>query len=86
MTALLAIERLSAVSDREGGTPILRDVSLAVAPGEVHGLVGESGAGKSTVARAVLGMLPRSVRVTARRHHPATARNCSPWTSGGVGR
>lgn len=65
MAALLLIERLSAVSDREGGAPILRDVSLAVAPGEVHGLVGESGAGKSTVARAVLGLLPRTVRVTA---------------------
>ncbi len=65
MSALLAIEHLSAVSDRDGGTPILRDVSLAVAPGEVHGLVGESGAGKSTVAKAVLGILPRAVRVTA---------------------
>ena len=65
MAALLSIERLSAVSDREGGAPILRDVSLTVAPGEVHGLVGESGAGKSTVARAVLGILPRTVRVTA---------------------
>ena len=64
MAALLSIEGLSAVSDREGGAPILRDVSLAVAPGEVHGLVGESGAGKSTIARAVLGMLPRTVRVT----------------------
>ena len=63
--ALLSIEHLSAVSDREGGAPILRDISLSVAPGEVHGLVGESGAGKSTVARAVLGMLPRTVRVTS---------------------
>lgn len=62
--ALLSVELLSAVSDREGGAPILRDVSLAVAPGEVHGLVGESGAGKSTVARAILGMLPRTVRIT----------------------
>ena len=65
MAALLSVERLSAVSDRDGGAPILRDVSLTVAPGEVHGLVGESGAGKSTVARAVLGLLPRTVRVTA---------------------
>ncbi len=66
MTApLLSIERLSAVSDRDGGAPVLRDVSLAVAPGEVHGLLGESGAGKSTVARAVLGILPRTLRVTA---------------------
>ncbi len=62
---LLSIEGLSAVSDRDGGAPVLRDVSLAVAAGEVHGLVGESGAGKTTLARAVLGMLPRAVRVMA---------------------
>ena len=62
---LLSIEHLSAVSDRDGSAPILRDVSLSVAPGEVHGLVGESGAGKSTIARAVLGILPRTVRVTS---------------------
>jgi peptide/nickel transport system ATP-binding protein len=46
-----------------GGTPILRGVSLAVAPGEVHGLVGESGAGKSMVARAVLDVLPRAAHI-----------------------
>lgn len=63
-TKLLSIEGLSAVSDRDNGAPILRDVSLAVAPGEIHGLVGESGAGKSTIARAILGMTPRTVRIT----------------------
>jgi peptide/nickel transport system ATP-binding protein len=63
---LLSIEGLSAVSDRERA-PILRDVSLMVERGEVRGLVGESGAGKSTIAKAVLGMLPRTVRVTAGR-------------------
>ena len=43
---------------------ILRDVSLSVGRGETHGVVGESGAGKSTIGKAVLGMLPRTVRVT----------------------
>ena len=62
--ALLSVEGLCAVSNRDGGAAILRDVSLAVAPGEVHGLVGESGAGKSTVARAILGMTPGTVRIT----------------------
>ncbi|OJT99852.1 MAG: ABC transporter ATP-binding protein [Rhizobium sp. 63-7] len=65
MTAsLLSISGLSAVSDREGGAPILRDVSLSLERGEVRGLVGESGAGKSTIAKALLGILPRTVRVT----------------------
>jgi peptide/nickel transport system ATP-binding protein len=36
-------------------------VSLSVAAGEVHGLVGESGAGKSMIGKAVLGILPRFV-------------------------
>ena len=60
---ILAISHLSAISDRDGA-PILRDVGLDVARGETRGLVGESGAGKSTIAKAILGILPRTVRVT----------------------
>jgi len=60
----LAIEALSAISLRDGNRPILRRVSLAVATGEVHGLVGESGAGKSTIAKAILGIIPSQVKVT----------------------
>ena len=44
---------------------LLRSVSLAVAAGEVHGLVGESGAGKSMIGKAILGILPRAVEVVA---------------------
>lgn len=44
---------------------LLRDVSLSVAVGEVRGLVGESGAGKSMIGKAVLGILPRSVEITS---------------------
>ena len=46
------------------GPPLLRRVSLDVAAGEVRGLVGESGAGKSMIGKAVLGILPPSVEVT----------------------
>ena len=65
MTApLLAVSHLSAVSSRDGEGPILRDVSLSVARGEVHGIVGESGAGKTTIVKAILGILPRGICLT----------------------
>ncbi|MFC7545355.1 metal ABC transporter ATP-binding protein [Plantactinospora sp. GCM10030261] len=37
---------------------VLRDVSVAVAPGEVVALLGANGTGKSTLIRAVLGLVP----------------------------
>ncbi|MEV7034126.1 ABC transporter ATP-binding protein [Streptomyces sp. NPDC093272] len=39
---------------------ILHDVSLSVAPGETVGVIGETGSGKSTFARAVLGLAAAS--------------------------
>lgn len=61
MTAYLDIADLS-VALRQGGR-LLRSVSLQVHPGEVHALVGESGAGKSMIARTVFGILPHAVEV-----------------------
>jgi len=40
-----------------GGKPALRDVSFAVARGEIHGLLGHNGAGKSTTLGIILGMV-----------------------------
>ena len=45
-----------------GKTPILRGVDLSIEAGETCGLVGESGAGKTMVAKALLGILPKRVR------------------------
>ena len=65
MTApILSIRRLSAVSELDDAEPILRNVSLDLEAGETLGLVGESGAGKSTIVKALLGVLPRTVRMT----------------------
>ncbi|MCA0000549.1 MULTISPECIES: ABC transporter ATP-binding protein [unclassified Mesorhizobium] len=61
MSACLDIKELSAVLPN--GQRVLRSVSLAVQPGEVRALVGESGAGKTMIGKAVLGVLPSSVRI-----------------------
>jgi peptide/nickel transport system ATP-binding protein len=60
--SFLSIRNLSVRLKR--GPPLLRRVSLDVAAGEVRGLVGESGAGKSMIGKAVLGILPPSIEVT----------------------
>ena len=44
-------------------TPILRGVSLTVGTGEVHGLVGESGAGKTMIGKVILGIQPSRARI-----------------------
>ncbi|GAA3409417.1 ABC transporter ATP-binding protein [Streptosporangium vulgare] len=64
---LLSIEDLSVVIDRPGRrVAALSGVNLSVEPGEVVGLVGESGGGKSMVARSIVGLLPGGSRTTGR--------------------
>jgi len=64
MTEVLSIRDLRVIIGRGArAAHVLRGVSLALQPGEVRGLVGESGAGKSMLGRAVLGLLPADARV-----------------------
>ena len=53
MTATLV--EVCDVSKSFGGVDALRDVSLSIAPGEVHALCGENGAGKSTLIKVLGG-------------------------------
>ena len=59
--ALLEVRQLHIAYDRR---PVVEDVSFAVEPGEILGVAGESGSGKSTILRAVLGLLPPGGTVT----------------------
>jgi len=59
MTELLSVRGLSVDFVTDGGVAqVLDGINLDVGPGEVVGLVGESGCGKTTLARAILGILP----------------------------
>ncbi len=47
--------RMEKINKSFPGVRALKDVSMSVRPGEVHGLVGENGAGKSTVIKILMG-------------------------------
>lgn len=53
MTALLTIDGLTA---GYGGLPIIENINLTVAPGEIIVVIGPNGAGKSTVLKSVLAL------------------------------
>ncbi len=56
---MLSIENLTVeFPGRAERVVAVKDVSISVGGGTIHGLVGESGAGKSTIGAAVLGMIP----------------------------
>ena len=66
-TPLLQVENLGVTFFTPRGTVhAVRDASLEVHRGEVMGVVGESGCGKSTTAFAVMGYLPGTTRVEGR--------------------
>ena len=52
--------------EAHGEVDILDGISFQVRPGETMGLVGESGSGKSVASLAVMGLLPRTARISGR--------------------
>ena len=61
---LLEVKKLRlSVRGDEGVAQILDHVELALARGEILGVVGESGCGKSTLARAVLGIFAKAATI-----------------------
>ena len=65
MNELLEIVGLDvSFPSQRGTTYAVRDVSINVKPGEVLGVVGESGAGKSTIGNAVINLLEPPGKIT----------------------
>ncbi|NKF51765.1 ATP-binding cassette domain-containing protein [Shewanella sp. WXL01] len=65
---LLDIRNLTIELDTdEGVVKVLEKVSLTLNNGEVHGLVGESGSGRTLLAKAILGVLSPNWRIKADR-------------------
>lgn len=63
---LLTVTDLSVGHSQNDGSvsTVVRGASLTVRRGEVHGLIGESGSGKTQTAWSVLRLLPESGRIT----------------------
>ncbi len=66
MSALLDISELTLSLPAQPPAWLLRGVSIGVDAGEIVGLVGESGAGKTMVARCVLGFAPAGAHIGGR--------------------
>ncbi|MFJ8820125.1 ABC transporter ATP-binding protein [Amycolatopsis thermoflava] len=63
-TPALQVQDLEIVAP--SGTKLVSGVSFEVSPGHLLGLLGETGAGKTLTARAVLGLLPKSLRASGK--------------------
>ncbi|GAB3824290.1 ABC transporter ATP-binding protein [Dactylosporangium cerinum] len=62
MSILLSVDGLDVTFDKHR---VLADLSLNVEAGEILGIIGETGSGKTTLARAVVGLSPvRAGRIT----------------------
>ncbi len=79
-TSRLQIHQLS----KSYAAPVLRDVTLTLAAGEVHALVGANGAGKSTLARIVAGITKPDGGDLSLDAHPYAPRGRGDAESRGV--
>lgn len=57
------IEFKNVSCEYEAGTPVIRDVSFAIESGHRVGLIGANGAGKSTIMKALLGLIPHKGQI-----------------------
>lgn len=79
-----AILELRSVSKSFAATAALRDMSLAILPGEIHAIVGENGAGKSTLIKIMTGVhQPDSGQILV-EGQPVTLRSTQEAQTAGI--
>ncbi|SDL64558.1 ABC transporter ATP-binding protein [Maricaulis salignorans] len=68
---------VSALSAGYGNSRVVHDITLMVGPGEIVALLGANGAGKTTILRALSGIIPRagSIRLDDREMIDVSARD-----------
>ena len=67
---LIDIRGLSvSIPTPDGDVHAVRSVSLEIERCEIHGVIGESGCGKTMTGMAVLGLVPKGARIAAERFH-----------------
>lgn len=66
MTTLELDDVVVTYRQRDGRSTAVRGVSFKINPGEIVGMVGASGSGKSSVGHAIMGLLPGNAQVSGR--------------------
>jgi ABC-type glutathione transport system ATPase component len=73
---IISIRNLSNTYTKET-KPVLRNVNLDIAAGEIFGLSGESGCGKTTLARCILGLIKYEGEISIAGQRLSSRRLCS---------
>jgi peptide/nickel transport system permease protein len=66
---ILTVRDLEVTPLQPGASPLLSGVSFSLGAGERLAIVGESGAGKSVLVKAVLGLLPTQLQISSGQVH-----------------
>src|ERR1700722_13278441 len=67
--AILTVRDLDVTPLQPGASPLLSGVSFSLGAGERMAIVGESGAGKSVLVKAILGLLPTQLQISSGQVH-----------------